>query len=106
VDLRIDGGRCACLHSLKRIERFPMKPRRIDALAGRQIESQFAQPLLELTARTYRIGALAMIETDRKVNEGLQEKSPRPNLPCPVLFQYFVALEIFAVVEEPDSPLQ
>ena len=34
-----------------------------------------------------------MIETDREVDECLEEEPPRPNLFRPSLFQHFVALE-------------
>jgi len=41
-----------------------------------------------------------MIETDREVNKSLQEEPPGPDLFRPSLFQYFMALEKLAVVEE------
>jgi hypothetical protein len=83
-----------------------MEPRRIDAFAGWQIESQFLKPFVELTSCTRGILSLEVIETNRQVNEGLQEKTARPDLRCPNCFQLFVALEELAIVEEPDSPLQ
>jgi hypothetical protein len=52
--------------------------------------------LSELTACTCWIGALAMIEADREVNESLQDEAPRPNL---FSSKYFVAPEKFAIVE-------
>ena len=96
----IDGSIRACLDSLKRRECFAMEARRINAFAGRQIERSFAYPLLELTAGTCRICALAMIETDREMNKSLQEEPPGPDLFRPSFFQYFMALEKLAVVEE------
>ena len=83
-----------------------MQSRRMDAFAERQIQRQFVKPLLELTTCTRRVVALAMIETGREVNEGLQEQPARPGLDRPTLFQRFVALEKFTIVEELDSPLQ
>ena len=63
-------------------------------------------PLFELTPCTWGVSALAVIETDREVNEGLEKESPRPDFFCPSLFQHFMALEKLAVVEERDSLLQ
>jgi hypothetical protein len=73
-------------------------------LAGRQIGSECAQPLAELTACAHRIEALTVVATDRKVNEGLQQQATRPAFQR--LFQYFMALEELLIIEEPDSPPQ
>ncbi len=83
-----------------------MEPRRIDGFAGWQIVRYLVYPLFELPACASRICALAMIETDRKVNECLEKESPRPNFFRPSLFQHFMALEKLAVVKERDSLLQ
>jgi hypothetical protein len=50
-------------------------------------------------AGTHWIGALAVIETDRKVNERLQEEPARSVFRRPSFFQHFVALEELFNVE-------
>jgi Mycolic acid cyclopropane synthetase len=106
VDLWVLRYHRARLNSFKRHERFTMEPLGIDAFTGRQISGELVQSLVKLTPCTFRIAALAMIETDCKVNECLQKKSARPNLGCPSLFEYLVALEKLSIVEKPDSLFQ
>ena len=57
-------------------------------------------------AGTHWIGALAVIETDRKVNEGLQKQPARSAFRHPGFFQHFVALEKLFIVEQANSALQ
>ena len=106
VDLWVRRYYRARLNLFKRHERFTMEPLRIDAFTEREIRGELVQPLVKLTPCTFWIVALAMIETDRKVNDGLQKKSPRPDLGCPGFFEHLVALEKLTIVEKPDSLFQ
>ena len=93
----------ACLNSLAYSEGLSVQPGRIDALAAGQIRCEFVEPFLKLTGCAHGIVALAMMETDGHVDEGLQKQPARPRLRRPGRLQHFVALEELAIVEEPDS---
>jgi hypothetical protein len=71
--------------------------------ARRQVGRELAQSLAELAARARRIAALAVVETHRDMNQGLQEQPPRTASRSPCFLQHFVTLEEFAMVEEVDS---
>ena len=53
-----------------------------------------------------RIAALGVVQTDREVDEGLQEKAARAAFRGPDFFPDFVALEEAAAVEEVDPALE
>jgi len=106
VDLRILGHGHAFLDLAEDRECLPVEPFRINALREGQICGEFLQALAELADGALAIAALAVVEPDGKVNEGLQEEPPRPGLRRPSLFQDFVTPEKLAIVEELDSPPQ
>ena len=83
-----------------------MQPRRVDALARRQISAQLTQSLAELPARAHRIASLRVVQPDREVDEGLQKQPARTALRRPHLLPYFVALEELAAVEQMDAALR
>ena len=91
--------------TLQRGKRFPVQARRIDTITRWQISGEFAQALAELTGRAHLVAALAMIATDRQVNEGLQKQPARSPLGRPCRFQHFVADKELTLVEEIDAPL-
>jgi len=74
---------------------------RVNALVGRQVKNEFATRLAELAARARRITALAVIEADGYMDDGLKEYPPWSTLPGPSFFKYFMACKKLAIVEEP-----
>jgi hypothetical protein len=51
------------------------------------------------------VAALAVIATDRQVNEGLKKHPARSPLGRPCRFKHFVADKKLTLVEEIDAPL-
>ena len=105
VDLRILERR-AGLDAFQHDQAIAMEARRVDAFAVWQVGGKFAQSLAKLAGGADWIAALRMVQADREVNEGLQEKAARPALRGPYFFPDFVALEELPAVEELDPVLQ
>ena len=76
--------------------------RRVVARLRPQPHEAFA----ELAGGAHRIAALGVVQTDREVDEGLQEKAARAAFRGPDFFPDFVALEEAAAVEEVDPALE
>src|SRR5437016_5285593 len=106
MNLRKHRHRHPALDFLQHRKRVPMQPLSVDALARRQIRSEFAQALAKLAGRAFQIAAPALVEADRDVNQRLQKQPPRPALRGPGFFQHFMAFEEFTLIEEMDSPCQ
>jgi hypothetical protein len=105
VDLRILERR-AKLDTFQNNLAFAMQARRVDAFASGQVSGKFPQSLAELTGGANRIAALGVIQADREVDEGLQEKAARTTFRGPDFFPNFVALEEAAAIEEVNPALE
>jgi hypothetical protein len=105
VDLRILEDR-AGLDALQYDLAIAMQARRVDAFASGKVIGKFPLSLAELTGGANRIAALGVIQADREVDEGLQEKAARTTFRGPDFFPNFVALEEAASIEEVNPAIE
>lgn len=105
MNLRVLKRYYTVLQTFQRRKCFPIQASCIDTFARWQISGQFAQSFAELTACAHMVAALAVIATDRQVNEGLQKHPARSPLGRPCRFKHFVANKEFTLVEKIDPPL-
>ncbi len=106
MDLGIPTERRARLRHRERRRALLVQPRGVDLLASWEVSGELAQSLAQLARCPDGIPALIVVKRDGEVNQRLQEQAARSAFVRPDLFEYFMADEELAAVEEVDTVLE